>query len=83
MSTSLTIQQAASQLGDLVRTLAPGDEILLTDNNRTVALIVPQNEPDTSPPKFGLGSWIGKLEIVDEDDDGDAEILEMFEDYLP
>ncbi len=76
MSHTLTIQQASAQLTELVRALAPGDEIVITDNDKPVARIV----PDNSLLKREAGAWKGKLEILDDSDDV---ILDHFKDYMP
>jgi antitoxin (DNA-binding transcriptional repressor) of toxin-antitoxin stability system len=76
MSHTVSIQQASSKLSELVLALGPGDEIVLTENDRPVARIVPNVVTLTRTP----GGWKGKLEIVDDNDDF---ILEQFQDYLP
>lgn len=76
MSHVMTIEQASEQLAELVRKLAPGDEIVLTENDKPVARIV----PNAAPAKREAGAWKGKLEIVDDSDDW---ILEHFRDYIP
>lgn len=80
MAKSISIQLAATQLTELVNSLAPGEEILLTDGDKTVAAIVRKVVPDPSSRKFFLGAWKGKLEILNDSDD---EILENFKDYFP
>jgi antitoxin (DNA-binding transcriptional repressor) of toxin-antitoxin stability system len=76
MSHTVSIQQASSQLGELVRSLGPNDEIVLTDNDQPVARIVPSPAGESRQP----GLWKGKLEIIDDSDDV---ILDHFQDYLP
>ena len=44
MTATVTLDEAAAKLKDLVRLLGPGDEIAITDNLMTVAKIV-------GPPK--------------------------------
>jgi antitoxin (DNA-binding transcriptional repressor) of toxin-antitoxin stability system len=39
--TSLPLQQAQAQLPDLIHGLAPGDEVVITENDQPVARIVP------------------------------------------
>jgi antitoxin (DNA-binding transcriptional repressor) of toxin-antitoxin stability system len=76
MSLTISIEQASAQLGGLVRELGPNDEIVLTDNDKPIARIVPSE----TRPKRIAGAWKGKLEIIDDSDDV---VLEMFKDYLP
>jgi antitoxin (DNA-binding transcriptional repressor) of toxin-antitoxin stability system len=83
MSHSMTIAQASAQLGQLILGLAPGDEIVLTENDLPVAKIVPgpgKKEPNTPPKQRMPGAWKGKLIPLDETETG---ILEMFKDYAP
>ncbi len=75
MSLTISIEQASAQLGGLVRALGPNDEIVLTDNDKPVARIVPS---DTHPRRVP-GVWKGMLTVVSEDD----EHLEDFREYMP
>ena len=76
MSHTIPIDQASAQLRGLVRSLGPGDEIVLTDNDKPVARIV----SDLPQPKQRVpGAWKGMLTIVKEDD----EHLEDFKEYMP
>lgn len=76
MSRTIPLQQASSQLGELVRSLGPGDEIVLTDEqNEPVARIV----PSSAPVKRQAGRWKGMLTVVEDDD----EHLADFKDYMP
>jgi antitoxin (DNA-binding transcriptional repressor) of toxin-antitoxin stability system len=76
MSHIISIQQASANLRELVRTLGPDDEIVLTDNDKPVARIVPGVVSKPREP----GAWKGKLEILD---DSSEAILDQFREYLP
>lgn len=39
--TTISVAEAQTKLADLIHGLAPGDEVLLTENERPVARIVP------------------------------------------
>ena len=75
MSQTIPIEVAGSQLGGLVRALGPHDEIILTENNKPVARIV----PNLTSPKRTAGSCQGLITIVQEDD----QHLEEFKEYMP
>ena len=45
---TVTIQEAQAQLTDLIHRLAPGDEVLITDNDQPVARLV---SAAATPPK--------------------------------
>lgn len=74
MSNTVTVEQAAAGLSELVRALGPDDEIVVTENDRPIARII----PETSPPKRVAGVWKNQLEIISDDD----EHLEDFKDYM-
>jgi antitoxin (DNA-binding transcriptional repressor) of toxin-antitoxin stability system len=75
MSHTISLEQASVQLSSLVHSLAPGDEIVLTENDKPVARIV----SSSIRPKRVAGAWKGMLTIVKEDD----EHLEDFKEYMP
>ena len=70
---AITMEQAQSQLPELIERLKPGEEVEITQGSRTVAKIVSQRQPRV----FGLGK--GKLTILKDDD----EHLKDFEEYMP
>jgi antitoxin (DNA-binding transcriptional repressor) of toxin-antitoxin stability system len=76
MSHAISIEEASARLGDLVRSLGPGDEIVLLEKDAPIARIV----RSASPTKRLPGAWKGKLEILD---DGDDAILDHFREYVP
>lgn len=68
----ISIQEAQSKLAELIAGLEPGEVVEITQENRTVAVLVGQKKKR----QFGLGK--GKLTILQEDE----EHLEGFEEYL-
>lgn len=48
MSTTITIDEAQNRLKELIRELAPGDEIVITEDQKPVAKLVSQAP---APPK--------------------------------
>jgi len=76
---TVTIQEAQANLADLIRNLAPGGEVVITDNNHPVAKLVseqPRSASGLRPPP-GLGK--GLLTVVSDDD----EHLKDFDEYMP
>jgi prevent-host-death family protein len=76
---TVTLQEAQAKLPDLIHNLAPGDEVVITENNQPVAKLVsemPQPKPGLRPPP-GLGN--GFITVLSDDD----EHLKDFEEYLP
>jgi antitoxin (DNA-binding transcriptional repressor) of toxin-antitoxin stability system len=76
MSHTVPIEQAATQLAELVGMLRPGDEIVLTKQDRPVARIVPSK---TASSRRQAGNCKGMLIIRQED----REHLEDFQEYMP
>jgi prevent-host-death family protein len=74
---TVTIQEAQAKLVDLIHRLIPGDELVITENNRPVAKLIPQPASGRQPRK--RGSAKGKLTIHTEDE----EHLEDFKEYMP
>jgi antitoxin (DNA-binding transcriptional repressor) of toxin-antitoxin stability system len=77
MSHTISIEEAASQLAELIGKLGPGDEIVLTADDEAVARIIPSAAPSTRHRK--AGNCRGML-LVNEEDDAH---LEDFEEYMP
>lgn len=73
--TAITIDEAQTRLAEVIHQLAPGAEVLITENSRPVAKVValPADKPRPIP-----GRAKGMLTIVSEDD----EHLKDFEEYL-
>jgi prevent-host-death family protein len=74
--TMLSLAEAQARLPELIRGLAPGDEVLITENSQPVAKVVgvPAEKPRPIP-----GRAKGMLTILKEDD----EHLKDFEEYMP
>ena len=47
----VTIEEAQSSLSEIIHRLMPGDEVVVTENNRPVARIVPAVEPPARKPR--------------------------------
>jgi prevent-host-death family protein len=63
---AITLEEAQNHLAEIIAKLAPGEEIVLTHNNRPVARIVgvPVDEPHPVP-----GRGRGMLTVLSEDDE--------------
>ncbi|MEK7829616.1 MAG: type II toxin-antitoxin system prevent-host-death family antitoxin [Acidobacteriota bacterium] len=73
---TISIQEAQAHLSELITKLIPGEEIVITQNERPVAKLISQSKPLRRPRQ--PGSARGKLIIHSEDD----EHLKDFEGYL-
>ena len=74
---SISLEQAQAQLPDLVARLSPGEEWLITQQDRPVARLV--GAIVKSPSDRKPGSAIGKLKVLADDE----EHLQDFKDYMP
>jgi antitoxin (DNA-binding transcriptional repressor) of toxin-antitoxin stability system len=76
MSSTVTMEEAQAHLAELIGRLAPGDELVITQDERPVARIVAERTKKRQPRQ--PGSAKGKLTIHSEDD----EHLKDFEEYM-
>lgn len=73
---TVTIHEAQATLAELIHSLKPGEEFVITENDRPVAKLVAEKGPDRKVRR--RGSAKGKLLIETEDD----EHLKDFKEYL-
>lgn len=76
MTITITLEEAQAKLKDFIHQLAPGDEIIITENQQTVAKLVSQN-PQQLKPRVP-GNCKGMISLLIEDD----EHLKDFEEYM-
>jgi len=79
MSATITVEEAQIKLKELIHHLAPGETLIITENQQPVAKLVSEPirpKPNLRPPP-GLGKGI--ITIIADDD----EHLKDFADYMP
>ena len=76
MGTTISIDEAQAKLAELIRQLAPGEEIIITENQQPVAKLVSQPKPSQ---RRQPGRCKGMITLLVEDD----EHLEGFKEYMP
>jgi antitoxin (DNA-binding transcriptional repressor) of toxin-antitoxin stability system len=79
MSATIPIEEAKATLKALIHQLAPGEEVIITENQQPVAKLVnnsPKPKSGLRPPP-GLGK--GCITVIADDD----EHLKQFEEYMP
>jgi prevent-host-death family protein len=74
---TVTIQEAQAKLPDLIHQLTPGDELVITENNRPVARLVSEKPPVRQRP--GPGLCMGMITIMADDE----QHFKGFEDHTP
>jgi antitoxin (DNA-binding transcriptional repressor) of toxin-antitoxin stability system len=77
MSITVTLEEAQAKLKELVHQLAPGDEIIITENQQTVARLRSESEQPVRRPPPGLGK--GSVLYMAPDFD---EPLDEMKDYM-
>jgi antitoxin (DNA-binding transcriptional repressor) of toxin-antitoxin stability system len=75
--TTVTLQEAQATLPDLIHRLAPGDELLVTEDDRPVAKLVAASRPEAVARPRQLGILRGSVLTMEHFDDP----LEDFEGY--
>jgi prevent-host-death family protein len=76
MSTSISVEDAQAKLKELIHGMAPGDEVVITENAQPVARLVSEPvKPSRPAPGLGKGS------IIYMAPDFDAPIEDM-KDYM-
>jgi antitoxin (DNA-binding transcriptional repressor) of toxin-antitoxin stability system len=76
MTHTMTVEDAQSQLPEIIEKLTPGDEVVLTRDEKPVARIVAES---ADKPRPVPGRCKGMLTVVAEDD----EHLKDFAEYMP
>ena len=77
MSATITLQEAQSKLKELIDSLAPGEDIVITENQQPVARLVGERRVRPARPAPGLGK--GSILYMAPDFD---EPLEEFKEYM-
>ena len=76
MGATISIDEAQDRLAELIHCLAPGDEIIITENQQPVAKLLSQSKP---PERREPGRCKGMITLLVEDE----EHLEGFKEYMP
>jgi antitoxin (DNA-binding transcriptional repressor) of toxin-antitoxin stability system len=76
MSRAITVEEAQSSLPELIGKLAPGEEILITQDQQPVARLVGERPAERKPRV--PGNCKGLITLLVEDD----EHLKDFEEYM-
>jgi prevent-host-death family protein len=73
---TVTLTEAQADLANLIRRLPPGEQLVITENDRPVARLTA--EPPAPPKRREPGLLKGMIEIIEDDD----EHLKDFEEYM-
>lgn len=78
MATTITVGEAQARLRELIHQLAPGEEIVITEDQHPIAKLVSEQPPPKPNLRPGPGLCKGMITILSDDD----EHLKDFEEYL-
>jgi len=73
---TMSVQEAKTQLAELIRRLTPGEEVVITENNQPVARLISA----TAQPQRKLGTLKGTVTYMAADFDAP---LDEFKEYMP
>lgn len=77
MSATITVEEAQANLKELIYQLAPGEEVVITENKRPIARLVGEQPLKRKPRQAGRCK--GMITLLVEDD----EHLKDFAEYMP
>ena len=77
MSITITVEEAQAKLKELIRQLAPGEEVIITENQQPVARLV-GDRPKPKPPRPGPGLCKGMVTYVAPDFDAPLEDMKEY-----
>jgi prevent-host-death family protein len=78
MSTTITIDEAQVRLKELIHRLAPGEEVVITENHQPVAKLVSELPMPTKPPRPGSGLRKGVITYMAPDFDAPLEDMKEY-----
>jgi prevent-host-death family protein len=78
MSTTITIDEAQVRLKELIHRLAPGEEVVITENHQPVAKLVSELPKPTKPPRPGPGLCKGVITYMAPDFDAPLEDMKEY-----
>jgi len=78
MSTTITIDEAQTRLKDLIHQLNPGEEVVITENQRPVAKLVGEQSSPSEAPRPGPGLCKGMITYMAPDFDAPLEDMKEY-----
>jgi prevent-host-death family protein len=78
MFTTITIDEAQARLKDVIRQLAPGEEVVITENQQPVAKLVGGPSRPARPQRPGPGLCKGMITYMAPDFDAPLEDMKEY-----
>jgi antitoxin (DNA-binding transcriptional repressor) of toxin-antitoxin stability system len=76
--TTITVEQAQATLKDLIRQMAPGEEVIITENKQPVAKLVSQPVKEMVQTRPGPGLCKGMITYMAPDFDAPLEDMKEY-----
>jgi antitoxin (DNA-binding transcriptional repressor) of toxin-antitoxin stability system len=77
MLPNISLEEAQAKLPEIIGKLGPGEEVVITKDDRPVAKLVSQQKAARQPPQAGSAKGMLIINVEDE------EHLEDFKEYMP
>jgi prevent-host-death family protein len=78
MSATITVEEAQARLKELIHQLAPGEEVIITENQQPVAKLVSEPPKPAKPPRPGPGLCKGMITWIAPDFDAPLEDMKEY-----
>lgn len=78
MSATITVEEAQAKLKELIHQMAPGEEVVITENQRPVAKLVSEQTPPAKPSRPGPGLCKGMITFMAPDFDAPLEDMKEY-----
>lgn len=78
MSATIAVEEAQAKLKELIRQLAPGEEIVLTENQQPVAKLVSHQQKPANVSRPGPGLCKGMITYMAPDFDAPLEEMKEY-----
>ncbi len=78
MQTKMAVEDIKLTLPELLDKLTPGDEVILTRNQKVVAKLVSEQTPQANPPRPGPGLCRGMITYIAPDFDAPLEDMKEY-----
>jgi len=78
MSSTITVEEAQAKLKELIHQLAPGEELVITENQQPVAKLVSEQPVPAKPPRLGPGLCKGMITYMAPDFDAPLEDMKEY-----
>ena len=78
MSTTITLEEAQVSLSELIHRMAPGEEVVITENQQPVAKLVSEQPKQQGEKRPGPGLGKGMITFIADDFDAPLEDMKEY-----